>query len=97
MEERIRYWLEANPEMRGHKEAVVSSIWWNELPDRLKTTEVQEVLEMINRKELSSAETIMRSMRKVLETRDAWRKTAKYEPPKKKDLGDVLNDLAKKT
>ena len=95
MAQRIMYWLEANPDMRGRKEKVVSSIWWNELPENLKTDEVQVVLEMIADKKLSSAETIMRSHRKVLESRDAWRSNAKFKPEPKQTVDDVIKGLGK--
>ena len=96
MEDRVRAKLEHNPPMRGRKEMLVASIWWDELPKKYQTKKVHDVLAMITDKELSSAETIMRSMRKVLESRDAWRNTSRYKVPPRKNLSDVLDDLAKK-
>ncbi len=96
MEERVREKLNNNPEMRGRKEMLIASIWWDELPKEHNTKEVHKVLTLIADKELSSAETIMRSMRKVLESREAWKSVSKFKKEPKRTIEDVISALGKK-
>ena len=74
MIDRVTGLMSRYPKYRGDKYPLISHVWWEELPERLKTPEVRDVLQMVagGGKTLSASETISRSYRKVLELHPEW-------------------------
>ena len=87
--------LDRFPQYRDNKYKYISHRLWEEIPAKLKTPEVLEVLQMVtqaNKGKLPALETLSRAWRKALELNPAWI-TAKHQRERQEQQVETVNIL----
>ena len=92
MVSRVQALLEQYPTYRENKYKVIAHVLWFDLPKRLQTPEVNEVLRLVAESKLPATETISRSWRKVIELHPAWQ-TETFKKERKAQEGDIIDQL----
>jgi hypothetical protein len=87
LEKKVENWLRSDDRTRDNDRLLISFIWWNELPNDLRTDDVKRLLRLFSGGLLSNPESIRRCRQRIQEVETDLRGVS-YQS-RQKNAGEV--------